>query len=603
MSNDNHYTLNRASLISKAKGAFLGAAVGDALGWPQEMPGKTVGKKVSSPGEVLSNGFPQWLRKSGSRFYLHTEAILPGEYSDDTQLILCTARSLLYGEQWWQHLTKREFPAWTGYERGGGGATNRAAQEWLTGLEPWSSSKRKLYFEAGGNGVAMRILPHCLVGVAIEDFGVIAKKIVANGICTHGHPRALIGALSYGFALWSALRETNTLQYGAVIEKVLSGVEYWSVLPDLDYLSPTWKPSAREVNDGQYKKHWQTTVEEMLKLLESSQEAMKQGALSVEREVLDKFGCFGKNKGSGTITAAASLFLASRYAAAPLNGLVAAAFANGADTDTMASMTGGLLGAIAGTEWLGDFAEQVQDAPYLKKLAEHLIQNQGTTHQIEFTSDIKTTRKQLDLLIEKLEASKPGDIVLIPDGREAQTSAAQRHSPIAKATLAVSWKLTTTDGQSLYIKKLSRVKIDVEPKAGTSHSSIPQKDYTFELQPVNTRKVAMKLVVRDLVKSQFFYENVLGLKLTKKTDVLVQYDTLALVPFSNERNSRKSLENLPHSWGHIICLEVDSIDNVYNNVLHFGSRFLQPISEKNTRSFFTCLDPDGNTVEIYEVSF
>jgi ADP-ribosylglycohydrolase/predicted enzyme related to lactoylglutathione lyase len=603
MSNDNHYILNRTSLISKAKGAFLGAAVGDALGWPQEMPGKTVGKKVSSPGEVLSNGFPQWLRKSGSRFHWHTEAILPGEYSDDTQLLLCTARSLLYGEQWWQHLTKREFPAWTGYERGGGGATNRAAQEWLTGLEPWSSSKRKLYFEAGGNGVAMRILPHCLVGAAIEDFGVIAKKIVANGICTHGHPRALIGALSYGFALWSALRETNTLQYGAVIEKVLFGVEYWSVLPDLDDLSPTWKPSAREVNDGQYKKHWQTTVEEMLKLLESSQEAMKRGALSVEREVLEKFGCFGKNKGSGTITAAASLFLASRYAAAPLNGLVEAAFAHGADTDTMASMTGGLLGAIAGTEWLGDFAEQVQDAPYIKKLAEHLIQNQGINHQIELATDIKTTKKQLNLLLEKLEASKPGDTVLIPDGREAQTSAAQHHNPIVKTTLAVSWKLTTTDGQSLYIKKISRAKNDVQPKTETSPNSIPKNDSTLELQQVNVMKVAIKLAVRDLVKSQFFYENVLGLKLTKKTDVLAQYDTLALVPFSKEINSKEPLENSSHSWGHIICLEFDSIDNVYNNVLNFGSKVLKLISEKNGRRFFTCLDPDGNTVEIYEINF
>jgi hypothetical protein len=42
MNNDNRYHLNRISLIAKGQGAFLGAAVGDALGWPQEPEAKRV---------------------------------------------------------------------------------------------------------------------------------------------------------------------------------------------------------------------------------------------------------------------------------------------------------------------------------------------------------------------------------------------------------------------------------------------------------------------------------------------------------------------------------------------------------------------------------
>jgi ADP-ribosylglycohydrolase len=348
MNNDERHSINRVPLIAKGQGAFLGAAVGDALGWPQEMAAKRVDKKTGSPAELLINGFQQWVRKSGGRYYPHEEIILAGEYSDDTQLLLSTARSLLYGAQWWHHLTKRELPTWARYQRGGGGATTRAVDEWLTGIEPWYSPKnKKRYFDAGGNGVAMRILPHCLLGATETDFGNIAKNIVANGVCTHGHPRALVGALAYGFAVWVAFRETGTLQYGAIIEKVQSGVKSWSVLPDLGDICPTWMSSAFEVSGGQYYEYWQMTVTDMLRLLEQCREAMKQAALSVDREVLTKLGCFDKSiNGAGTVTAAASIFLASRYAADPFHGLVEAGFAHGADTDTIASMTGGLLGAV-----------------------------------------------------------------------------------------------------------------------------------------------------------------------------------------------------------------------------------------------------------------
>jgi ADP-ribosylglycohydrolase len=323
--NSNKQQTNIISFITKGQGAFLGAAVGDALGWSQEPEAKRIGKKTSSPAEVLDKGFQEWVRKSGGQYFSHQEVILAGEYSDDTQLILCTARSLLYGSQWWHHLTKRELPTWTSYERGGGGATKRAALQWLTGVEPWSSpdKDKKRYFDAGGNGVAMRILPHCLLDATETNFEKIAKNIVANGVTTHGHPRALVGALAYGFAVWIALRETNTLQYGAIIEEVLSKVNSWSLLPDLSDICPSWENSALQTTGGQYHESWKVTIKEMLQLLGLAREGMKQGALSVEREVLTKLGCFDKSiKGSGTVSAAAAIFLASRFAANPFHGML-----------------------------------------------------------------------------------------------------------------------------------------------------------------------------------------------------------------------------------------------------------------------------------------
>src|SRR6266446_9854609 len=276
---------NGISLVTKAQGAFLAAAIGDALGWPQEDRSSRIGKPTGSMKDLPPAEFQEWKRRSGGRFYPHEELILAGEYSDDTQLLLCTARSLLHGAQWWHHLTKQELPSWSLYERGGGQATKHAVEMWLTEREPWSSkADRKHYFGAGGNGVAMRIMPHCLFGVGENDFGAVARNILANGVCTHGHPRALIGALAYGFAVWAAFRETSTLQYGAIIEKTLAAAESWSALLDLSDTCPTWRPSAEEEIGGEYEKQWGENLTEMLHLLERGREEMKQGALSVDQE-------------------------------------------------------------------------------------------------------------------------------------------------------------------------------------------------------------------------------------------------------------------------------------------------------------------------------
>ena len=86
------------SLLPKARGAFLGAAVGDALGWPQERIGRNISAVRDKRGEAPVLTFRQWARRSGSRFYPHIEKVRAGEYSDDTQLLLCTARSLIHGQ-------------------------------------------------------------------------------------------------------------------------------------------------------------------------------------------------------------------------------------------------------------------------------------------------------------------------------------------------------------------------------------------------------------------------------------------------------------------------------------------------------------------------
>jgi ADP-ribosylglycohydrolase len=98
-------------LVERFRGAILGLAVGDALGWPNEFPGHR-----TKP----ATRFIEWEKLVGGRFWGYRDRILPGEYSDDTQLTLALARSVLRtGGLDVEKFAYEELPLWLQYERGG----------------------------------------------------------------------------------------------------------------------------------------------------------------------------------------------------------------------------------------------------------------------------------------------------------------------------------------------------------------------------------------------------------------------------------------------------------------------------------------------------
>jgi len=104
----------------------------------------------------------------------------------------------------------------------------------------------------------------------------------------------------------------------------------------------------------------------MADLLITAREGMHGGALALDRDVMERLGCFNQRvNGAGTVAAGAAVFLMSRYAVAPGGGVLESAFARGADTDTIASMTGALLGALLGAQALTDLDTNVQDGSAL----------------------------------------------------------------------------------------------------------------------------------------------------------------------------------------------------------------------------------------------
>ncbi len=474
----------------------------------------------------------------------------------------------------------------------------------LGGKEPWShdltGEDQRRYFDAGGNGVAMRIMPHVLLGADSSDFQETARNIVTNGLISHGHPRALVGALAYGYALWCAFRQHGTLEYGGLIDLTLEGQKSWTPLPVIDDICPTWFEAAQKASSNRYESSWLSTVHELLSLLETSREAIKQGALAIDHEALDRIGCFDpKVSSAGTITAAAVIFLASRYAADPIHGILAAAFAPGADTDTLASMTGALLGAIRGRDWLGDYSEHVQDSEYLRSLADQIAQATRVPSQQERTQLVSIKKIALDAVISKLMKSQEGDTIILPDSREAKISGPQKHT--SGSTLdVVSWKLRTGDGQTLYVKRITRKTRQREANA-TDRIREASSSHLRNIQVVNSW---VKLPVTNFEKSRAFYRDVIGLKTQLDSSSKVRFEGgIELVPktyASDLFNGKENLEEVKSKWRAIVLLETRTLEPVYRKIEESGAKIQTPMTEKSGRRFFRCLDPDDNVLELLE---
>lgn len=239
------------AMTRAARGIFLGAAVGDALGWPQEVRGGLVGRQKERDRATPRPEFRSWTRHAGHYSSRYRDPVRVGEYSDDTQLLLATARCCLDGERWWNRLTEVELPAWPLYQRGGG-VVLTAAASWAEGRPPWRGNGparvqavEKRYRGAGANGVAMRIAPHVL---RADDPDDLIRRILRDGITTHGHPRALVGALVYAFALRHAASSRATHGFGDSIEAATAGlIDVDRVLPALppDWGTPTTSNCSR----------------------------------------------------------------------------------------------------------------------------------------------------------------------------------------------------------------------------------------------------------------------------------------------------------------------------------------------------------------------
>jgi catechol 2,3-dioxygenase-like lactoylglutathione lyase family enzyme len=383
---------------------------------------------------------------------------------------------------------------------------------------------------------------------------------------------------------------------------VVRNLDDWSEFPDSNGVLSEWRDSAQRAYNGQFVDLWSKTIEEMRVLFERGLKGIRAGALSVDSRVLSDLGCFDKStNGAGTVCAAAAAYIASKYAPDPQNGVLEAASAKGADTDTLASMVGALLGGVAGTEWLQGYRGQLQDERYIAELAQSVCKRVVDQESaMAFDTSAVRPRVAVDRTLEVLRRSSKDDELELPDGRRARLEDVKAVDMSSRTLTGRIWKLRTADGQTIYIKKFERTAADDVDKSAVPKSGerIPRKR-----APRLTSKVkAIKIIVADLERSRRFYAEVLGLRIVRESRTLVNFGgVLSLVPlhyteemdlFPEERIRTRS----------IICIETSSLEKCHERVATFVEARVTPIHLKAGRRVFRCFDFDSNVLEVFETS-
>jgi catechol-2,3-dioxygenase len=439
----------------------------------------------------------------------------------------------------------------------------------------------------------MRVLPHALRHAAHDDAGGLLRDVALDGVATHGHPRALVGAAVYAYAAWWLLRASHTVRFGELVDMLLGSDAVWGAMPQGGQAPSGWgEAAARCYRDG-YGQSWRTVVAEMRALLASVQQGLSAGVLADDDDVLRSLDAFGPAKGAGTVTAAAALYLCARHAARPVQGVLKAAFSFGIDTDTVAAMTAALFGCLAGRDWLPAEWTHVQDVDYVKALARELADTApetaermprqrpiGKAELNAFQHTLKSGANEVDL-----DGVRRARMVGIAPGLPLRGSAADR------------WRLITDDGQTLYVTRPGdaprptrrvevfdlRVPDEPRPSLGAG-PSVPE----------------IRLKVASLEASARFYETTLGLVSTERRSGEIAYGPLSLVVLGE--TDRLFLEPHPAQPGPLrlgLSIHVSDISVARQRVEQSGACIVQDVSiSARGETLFYCLDPDGNKIEV-----
>jgi len=375
--NTQYHPHGNQALKNKFQGAFVFSAVGDALGWPTEF-----GRYPSSV-EIRDRDYPhrefvEWHKRIGGRWWGYDETLKPGSYSDDTQLSLATARCIDdLGQFDPEQFALFELPLWLAYEQGGGRSIKLAARSIMSGNQEWwknfyyrKSRKTPIdYRNAGANGAAMRMLPISLP--SYFDEAQILRDAFLASIPTHGHPRALLGAQIYASVLAYILRN------GDVIKKSLT--DYIDYIIETSFQPLEEVPVFRKWLNAWNKKPLHGKLFEQL--LQDIREEGKNFNSMLKTEKIESDWEYYKFtgadsepfRGSGLSTVFVALYLLLKYLSDPQRALLVSVNALGSDTDTIANMTCGLLGAYHGTAVIPkDLFSQIQDRDYLISIADRL---------------------------------------------------------------------------------------------------------------------------------------------------------------------------------------------------------------------------------------
>ncbi len=189
-------------MLAGTRGAFLGVAVGDALGATTEF---------MNPLEIRAM-FGVHRRIVGGG-WLHLK---PGRVTDDTEMSLCLARAILESGGWNLRAAADAFLAWMRSKPVDIGSTvRRGIRDYLlkgqleTPPNEWDA----------GNGAVMRMVPVALF--TLGDDRLFRELVIAQAHLTHNHPLSDAACITVGRMVQAALLGADRFALHAIARELV----------------------------------------------------------------------------------------------------------------------------------------------------------------------------------------------------------------------------------------------------------------------------------------------------------------------------------------------------------------------------------------------
>jgi ADP-ribosyl-[dinitrogen reductase] hydrolase len=216
---------------SSALGVMVGAAVGDALGAPFEFgPAGAFRKRFPEPGanEMVGGGVFGWA---------------PGEFTDDTQMGLALAESLLERDGFDPADVWERFRRWAATANDVGRITRAALER-----DDWRTGAREAHDDIGmsaGNGGLMRCFPVALFHLGDER--AARRAAIAQAALTHHDPAAQWGA---AIAVELVRRCVLGADLGGEVAGVVASVPSAFRRRFAECLGARWRPTSAQPGNG-----------------------------------------------------------------------------------------------------------------------------------------------------------------------------------------------------------------------------------------------------------------------------------------------------------------------------------------------------------------
>ncbi|MFD9002170.1 ADP-ribosylglycohydrolase family protein [Streptomyces sp. NPDC059582] len=457
------------------------AAYGDALGFISELTdargllrrlGRNVdlgGDEGAIPwGDLPVEAWPlqrtvDWRRRVGGRQGAFV-SLPAGTYSDDTQLRLATCRAIGAGQGFDPEVfAKVELPVWLSYSLGAGRASKHAAGNLARGGK-WLANTYSGWTDAGGNGVVIRVQPHAWEGAKSKRSSYdVMLEVLKNGLSTHGHPRALASACVYADLLLQVLRKDRDQ---VALRDIQYAVEHASRIPELlmndlelaRYTIPAWEGVAAE----SFGDSWNQVIKEMIQRVDQLAELSSSGLDEGQRvdqyfKLLGTWGLFeDEQRGSGVGTLFAALALLFLFPGDLDTAIRVACGAINSDTDSIATVYGGIAGALISGP--SELPGRIQDDRYIVREAARIA---GIDRRPNF---------QYPDLLHWQPPQTQADSVLLTQGRKFLTGLGyvESEGPVFEAGGGFNWQwLLLEFGQNVLVKQRENPREVIPGIAGT----------------------------------------------------------------------------------------------------------------------------------------